>query len=140
MGGRPSRVSSCGLLWSRYSQRTVLSIQAVRLLAPNSAATCITGGLLILANVQANRVGKGSAILHLITSSFISTISTPVTIVLVRPFFPESWDILRGEGVMGIVNVSGWMGMAAIALFVLFTIIVLLSRQPAAVHTDPKTP
>ena len=27
-------------------------------------ATCVTGGLMILANVQANRFGKGTAVLH----------------------------------------------------------------------------
>ena len=92
-------------------------------------ATCVTVGLLITAKVQGNRLPKRAAIFHLVTSSFVSTVSTLVLILLVRPFFPKSWDILHGEEILGLFTVTACMGIAAIAIFVLFTIAVLLSRQ-----------
>jgi hypothetical protein len=140
--------AGCGFIDSRHqTPRTPFSVrraaEAATLLGGLGIgiATCITGGIMILANVQANRFRKGTAILHLFTSSLVSTICTPVTILLVRPFLPQSWDILGGESVMGLLVVSWWMALASIALFILLTVSVLFSRQQSiGAHTGPGDP
>jgi hypothetical protein len=101
-------------------------------------ATCVTGGLMILANLQANRFGKGTAILHLFTCTLVSTVSTPASIVLARPVFPKAWNLFNGEGFMGIAFVSWWMGIVAITVFLLLAITVILSsHQPTDDNRDP---
>ena len=115
----------------RDSFSTALAIEGAILMGSLGVgvATCIAAGLMILANVQANRITKFAGVLHLVTSSFVSTIATPVTVLLLGPLFPQVSDLLRGEGFMGIASVSSWAGIVAITSFILLTITVILSRQ-----------
>ncbi len=92
-------------------------------------ATCATLGAFIVDRVYRRRIRKRWAIACLAGSSVVSAIATPLFGFIVHDRPP--WYILGGEEALGIVDVTGWMIVAAGAGFVLFTVLVfLVAGQP----------
>lgn len=109
----------------RFNVRTALEGAVLFGSLGVGVATCLTMGLVILEKVHRGRMRKASAIASLAGSSVASATATPLIAWLAHDKPP--WHILGGEDALAIVDITGWMIVAAGVAFIVFALLTLLT-------------
>ena len=99
-------------------------------------ATCVIAGVLILARVRAGRLRKIWAVLLLAALSPSAACLALLPLELARALFP--W-FLHGESELAIGSLLEWLLAAALATFVVFTLLLLIAKQRSS-NGWPKEP